>query len=189
MNLNWKSLSFYGVAIGSVLVLFKVVTAYGESNLKASFPIGDRYRLTLSQNLPSCEKPEGLMLNIQQSGVYLNGYLSLANTNATKPTLIGTLSNQKLNLSGKISKNILCNRASTEDNSFISITMQMQLLDKSNVTGQMSVNGISKPIGFTAVTEKIQEQSTETCSIKAGEGKISNESQYCVGFAQKSALN
>jgi hypothetical protein len=169
MKLNWKSLSFYFVAIGSVLVLFKVVTAYGESNLKASFAISDRYRLTLSQNLPGCEKPEGLMLNIQQSGIYLNGYLSLASTTvkvptatATKPTLIGRLSNEKLNLSGKISKNILCNRASSEDNSFTSVTMRMQLLDKSNVTGQMSVNGISKAIGFTAVTEKTQEQSTES---------------------------
>jgi len=124
----------------------------------------DTCNLQILQVVPVAKNPEGLMLNIQQSGVYLNGYLSLANTNATKPTLIVTLSNQKLNLSGKISQNILCNRASTEDNSFTSITMQMQLLDKSNVTGQMSVNGISKPIGFTAVTEKIQEQSTETCS-------------------------
>ncbi len=169
MNFNWKSVSFYGIAIGSVLMLFKVVTAYGESNLKASPAIGDRYRLTMSQNLPSCEKPEGLMLNIQQSGVYLNGYLSVANNNAKvskttniKPTLIGRLSNEKLTLSGKISKNILCNRANYEDNYFTSITMQMQLLDKSNVTGQMSVNGISKAIGFTAVTEKTQEQSTQS---------------------------
>ncbi|MBW4670795.1 MAG: hypothetical protein KME60_26070 [Cyanomargarita calcarea GSE-NOS-MK-12-04C] len=168
MNLNWKSLSFYGIAIASALMLLKVVTAYGERNLKASPAIGDRYRLTLSQNLPSCEKPEGLMLNIQQSGIYLNGYLSLANTNtkvstatATKPTLIGRLSNQKLNLSGKISKNILCNRVSFEDNSFTNLTMQMQLLDKSNVTGQMTVNGISKAIEFTAVTEKNQQKSKQ----------------------------
>ena len=111
MNLNWKSLSFYGVAIGSVLMLFKVVTAYGESNLKASPAIGDRYRLTVDPKFTQLRKPEGLMLNIQQSGVYINGYLSLANTNAKvstatapKPTLIGRLSNQKLNLSGKISK-------------------------------------------------------------------------------------
>lgn len=52
-HFNLKSLAFYGVAIGSVLVLFKTVTAYGESNLKAPDKIGGIYRLE-AQNLPEC---------------------------------------------------------------------------------------------------------------------------------------
>jgi hypothetical protein len=31
-HLSLKSLAFYGVAIGSVALLFKVVSAYGETN-------------------------------------------------------------------------------------------------------------------------------------------------------------
>ncbi len=33
-DFNFKSLGFYGVAIASVLILFKGVTAYGESHSK-----------------------------------------------------------------------------------------------------------------------------------------------------------
>ncbi|QFS47250.1 hypothetical protein GXM_04740 [Nostoc sphaeroides CCNUC1] len=52
-HFNLKSLIFYGVAISSVLVLFKTVTVYGENNLKAPPAINGRYRLTLSENLPN----------------------------------------------------------------------------------------------------------------------------------------
>jgi hypothetical protein len=34
-HFNAKTLSFYGIAIGSVLLLFKTVSAYGETKLKA----------------------------------------------------------------------------------------------------------------------------------------------------------
>ncbi|MBC6435921.1 hypothetical protein FM036_43120, partial [Nostoc sp. HG1] len=45
---------------------------YGENNLKAPPPINGLYRLTLSENLPNCEKSDTLTLKIQQSGIYLN---------------------------------------------------------------------------------------------------------------------
>jgi hypothetical protein len=44
--------------------LFKAVTTYGESNLKAPAEISDRYRLMFADNLPNCEKLDDLMLNI-----------------------------------------------------------------------------------------------------------------------------
>lgn len=62
------------MAISSVVVLFKVVTAYGETNLKAPPAIGGPYRIS-TQNLPGCLKANRLVLNIKQSSIYLFGSL------------------------------------------------------------------------------------------------------------------
>jgi len=66
-HFNFKSLTFYGIAITSVLALFKVVTAYGESNLNASTSINGRYRLSYTQ--PNCRQANALLLTIEQSGI------------------------------------------------------------------------------------------------------------------------
>ena len=85
-HFNLKSLAFYGIAISSVVVLFKVVTAYGETNLKAPPPIGGPYRIS-AQNLPGCLKADTLVLNIKQSGIYLFGSLLPAKTTAQIETV------------------------------------------------------------------------------------------------------
>ncbi len=173
-HLKWKSLAFYGLTIGSVLVLFKAVTAYGESNLKAPQQIGDRYRLVFSDNLPNCEKLDDLMLNIQQSGIYLNGSLFSAKTKAEtstgtheKPSLTGILSHQQLSLSGKVPKSILCNIASAnkggythpQDNLLNLVTIQIQMLDKDSLAGQLTVGSIPKTLKFTTLPQTAQESS------------------------------
>ncbi len=174
-HFNLKSLIFYGVAISSVLLLFKAVTAYGESNLKAPPSIDGRYHIDLGEKLPNCDNSQVLILNIQQSGIYLNGFLSPVNINAKKknvasgthPSLIGKLNNQKLTLSGQVSKSFFCNiinpktqaNANLDQNSLNSINLQMQQADKESFTGQITVSGISKPIGFTAILQKSQEKS------------------------------
>jgi hypothetical protein len=66
-HLSLKSLAFYGVAIGSVALLFKVVSAYGETNLKAAPAIGGSYRFD-AKSLPECLKSDSLVLTIEQSG-------------------------------------------------------------------------------------------------------------------------
>lgn len=156
-HFNLKSLTFYGVAITSVLVLFKTVTVYGENNLKAPPPINGRYRLTLSENLPNCEKSDTLTLNIEQSGIYLNASVLPANANPgtdEKHSLAGIFRNQQLNLSGKVGKSILCNIPRPQNDPLNSVTIQMQLVDKSNMTGQLTVKGIPQTLKFTAVPEK-----------------------------------
>ncbi|MDZ8185103.1 MAG: hypothetical protein RMX96_09650 [Nostoc sp. ChiSLP02] len=161
-HFNFKSLAFYGIAIASVLVLFRTVTVYGENNLKAPAVVSDRYRLTLDENLPNCEKPDTLALNIEQSGIYLNASLSPANSNADfneKHSLIGILKNQQLNLSGNINRSILCNIPQSQENSLNSVTIQMQLAERGSVPGQLTVNGIPQTLKFTAVPEKVSEKS------------------------------
>jgi hypothetical protein len=165
-HFNFKSLAFYGVAIGSVLLLFKTVTAYGESNLKAPATISDRYRLTLAENLPNCENLKDLILNIQQSGIYVNASLLSAKSNVTnsannqhKNSLSGILNHQQLNLSGKIDRSILCQIAPPQDTSAHSAIIQIQLKDPRSLTGQLTINGISQSLGFTAVPQTSQEES------------------------------
>ena len=156
-HFNFKSLTFYGVAIISVLLLFKIVSAYGETNLKAPPAISGRYRLTLSENLPNCEKSDTLTLNIQQSGIYLNASVLPANANVDtdeKHSLAGIFRNRQLNLSGKVGKSILCNIPRPQNDPLNLVTIQMQLVDKSNMTGQLTVNGIPQPLKFTAVPQK-----------------------------------
>jgi len=150
-----KSLAFYGGSIIFVLLLFKVVTAYGETNLHAPPALISQYRLNLDQNL-NCSQPNPLMLNIQQSGIYLNGSLSVAITETPKipekPTLSGMLANRQLSLSGKVRKNVFCPSASA--NSQESVTIQSQLEGSGTLQGDMTITGIPTPLKFTAVAQK-----------------------------------
>ncbi len=107
-HLSLKTLSFYAIAIGSVTVLFKVVTVYGEASLKAAPAINGDYRFDTT-NLPECMKSDALILTIEQSGVYLSGNLKSDNQpvdgkNPTleKPPLAGKWENQGLSLSGVV---------------------------------------------------------------------------------------
>lgn len=148
-HFNFKSLLFYGVAIGSVLLLFKVVAAYGEANLKAPKPIDGDYRLSLAQKL-NCPKSEDLVLTIQQSGIYLNGFLLPANAQMSaateeKPSLTGILRNQQLSLSGTVPSSIFCSEPVSESGNVVTIESQLQ---GENLEGKLSLS--RSEIKFTA---------------------------------------
>lgn len=140
-----KMLTFYGVAIAAVVLLFNRVTAYGEANLKAPGNIEGLYQLK-AQNLPSCFKSNSPVLKVSQSGVYLTGSLSedmnrarAAASSEQKPSLTGQWQNGKLSLSGPITQT-----ACPPDT-------QMQIngsINKTRLSGQVSFNG--KPAQFTA---------------------------------------
>jgi len=105
---NVKMLTFYGVSIAFVAVLFKVVTAYGEANLTNAPAIAGDYRFDAT-SLPECLKSDALVLTIEQSGVYLSGNLKSdksavdrQNTTAEKANLAGKWENQGLSLSGVV---------------------------------------------------------------------------------------
>ncbi|OLP19353.1 hypothetical protein BST81_06275 [Leptolyngbya sp. 'hensonii'] len=110
-HLKPQSLLFYGVAIGSVVILFSVVTAYGEANLKAPLQVNGRYRFA-AKALPPCAKGNGVLF-LQQSGIYLSG--SLIPETATpqqvaiaqeKPALQGRWQEGKILLSGPADRSI-----------------------------------------------------------------------------------
>lgn len=158
---HFKSLALYGIAIVSVFLLFKTVSIYGETNLKAPLVIKGRYRLVLAEDLPNCKKSKNLILNIQQSGIYLNAYFLPANINTeilnkyqSNYSLSGILRNKKLSLSGKIDRGTLCNIAFNKNPTSNSATMQMQLVEPENFIGQLTVNSNPQSFKFTAIPQK-----------------------------------
>lgn len=155
-HFNVKSLSFYGIAISSVLLLFKTVTAYGEKNLQAPPVVNGNYQLKLAENLPNCKNLDHLVLNIQQSGIYLNASLFPENANTDlkkQPTLTGILKNQQLNLSGKVAPEILCYQPNSQAYPSQSVIMQMQLADRGKITGQLTLNNTSQTLKFIALQQ------------------------------------
>ncbi len=160
-HFNIKSLAFYGATIFAVLVLFNVVTAYGEANLKAPPAIGGRYRIS-AKNLPDCLKSQSLKLIVQQSGIYLSGSLLPVDKNAqpetnteAKPSLAGQWENEELNLSGAVPQLNTCNQADT------SVNIQGRVQGK-NLAGTMTLSSIPGKIDFTAQREEpVQQQKKE----------------------------
>lgn len=163
---NLKSLAFYGITIASVTLLFKVVTAYGETNLKAAPAIGGSYRFD-AKNLPKCLKSDDLVLTIEQSGVYLSGNLKSNNnsvdsqkTNPEKPTLTGKWQNQGLSLSGTVPNLTGCGK-STGEGSQKSLVKLRGILEGENVKGKISLVENAVATDFIAQRVKKQEQQKE----------------------------
>lgn len=154
-HLSLKTLSFYAIAIGSVTVLFKVVTAYGEANLKAAPAIAGDYRFNAT-NLPECLKSDILVLTIQQSGVYLSGNLKSdgssvdrKTTTAEKPTLTGKWENQGLSLSGIVPNLKGCGE-STGGGSQKSLVKLRGIVEGESLKGKISLLENAVGSDFTA---------------------------------------
>lgn len=167
-HFNLKSLTFYGVAIGAVVVLFKVVTAYGETNLKAPPSVGGSYRIS-AQNLPGCLKSDTLMLDIKQSGIYLFGSLLPEKTDVKtatvaeeKPSLTGRIRNQQLSLEGPVPWVIKCNQPigqADRSGSGSTILVKIQgVIKGKTIVGQVALSSTPAPAEFTAQREEPLEQ-------------------------------
>ena len=169
-HFNVKTLSFYGLAIIAVVVLFNVVSAYGNANLKAPAPIGGQYRIK-AQNLPGCLKSEELVLDIKQSGIYLVGSLLPAKIDVhtatianEKPSLHGRLSNQQLSLDGRLPWITGCNHSAEPANvSKGSLSVQIQgSVNEKTLSGQITLSSIPTVAEFTAqrqaAAEKVEQQ-------------------------------
>ncbi|MEG4056598.1 MULTISPECIES: hypothetical protein [unclassified Microcoleus] len=164
-HLSLKSLAFYGIAIGSVLLLFKLVSAYGESNLKAAPAIGGSYRFD-AKSLPECLKSDVLVLTIEQSGVYLSGNLRSGSregrekTAQEKPSLFGKWETQGLNLSGTVANLAGCSDSTaTGQNS--SVKMR-GIVEQESLKGKISLTDKTAATDFTAQREAaVQPQKQE----------------------------
>ncbi len=142
-HFNWKSLTFYGGAIGVVVVLFSLTTSYGETALKAPTKVAGRYRLE-GPNLPGCLQPDPLVLTLQQSGIYLSGSLLTAADSGDKgtaakkqPSLHGSWNNHQLELSGPLSHLDRCRQGA---NSFPQVKLQ-GTVEKTTLQAQLTLEG------------------------------------------------
>lgn len=169
-HFNFKSLSFYGVAICSVLILFKIVTNYGENKLKAPLPLKQSYRLIFGEKLPDCNQPDIAILNINQSGVYLNGSLLPTNINAQQtstteqyPTFSGRYKNKNISLSSQVLNSVICNNTNSENGKdYKTVNIQMYIEKQDNLIGKMTVDGMNKAIKFSAIPNQKQETSVNS---------------------------
>jgi hypothetical protein len=152
-HFNLKSLAFYGTAIGSVVILFNVVTVYGENNLKAPPSISGRYRLQ-SDKLSKCPQLGTSILNVRQSGIYVNGSLSPAtklDSAEEKLSLVGKFQPPELNLSGSVSGALVCQ--SSENQVKIKVSYE-----KDKLNGQINFDSTQEVIHFTAQREVEEQQ-------------------------------
>ncbi|MGE5660117.1 MAG: hypothetical protein ACM37W_26305 [Actinomycetota bacterium] len=169
---KFKSLLLYAVAISSVFVLFKTVTAYGETNLKAPPAIAGRYRLN-SQNLPDClgkqspDPSQGLVLTIHQSGMYLSGSLWPLNregeseiTAEEKPSLTGKWQHQTVRLSGPIPHILACNQLPTQGQARTAFIQIVGSVEGDTFQGKISLSPrAEQAVDFTATKEAQVKQS------------------------------
>lgn len=155
-HFNSKSLAFYGIAISSVLLLFKVVSGYGEEKLKAQPAINGNYQIN-AQNLPGCLKSDALMLNIQQSGRYLSGSLLPADSTDIKSaekehSLSGNVNNGQLSLHGSAPHLNNCNNQ---------IKIEGRVEAKA-IAGKINLGSSADAVEFTAQQQEPAQQKKES---------------------------
>ena len=169
-HFNLRSLGFYAVAIGSVVLLFGVVSSYGEAFLKAPRLIKGRYTLTAA-DLPGCLHGQPLDLLIQQSGVYLAGAIvrrdaprQTLQTADEHPSLTGHWDNQTVILQGILASVPGCDASvmlqaqvtgqlpAAKDNA---ATQASQLI----LTGTLSTDAVSLPFQATPIAQSTEQLS------------------------------
>jgi len=144
-----KSLMFYGGTLAFVVVLFSLVTAYGETHLEAPALIEGRY--SLPKDLPGCLQARPIMLVLWQSGVYLNGAMIPADAHseaiqavAKRPPLQGDWRDGNLSLGGA-----LANLEGCQGKVIVEGTIQ-----GSTLTGTLSLTDPAAAMTFSANREK-----------------------------------
>jgi hypothetical protein len=141
-----KSLIFYGVAISSVVLLFNGVARYGTTHLTPPITIDGQYELQLEPTA-QCPQPDLLLLRIQQSGIYINGALTIDNGDATSKgaviplTLDGKWRSSQLDLQGKLSSITLCGQA-------VKAVTIVSTVDNNSLRGQLTFSGLTDSFSF-----------------------------------------
>ena len=153
-------LIFYVVAVTTVLGLFQLTSAYGETHLQAPPNLNGRYLSTSAP--PGCPTDRRLAITIQQSGIYLNGAAELAQATEKAPTepiqpeqltLIGHWRQQQVKLAGYSPALSGCSPA----NSTVNLAASFQPPASSPATeaalvGQLNLSN-TQPWSFTAVQQ------------------------------------
>lgn len=165
-----KTLLFYGTMIGSVLILFRITSAYGEKHLKAPPNINGRYIST--QAPPGCPDSTRLALTILQSGVFLHGAVHVEETGAEakssqdKPTLDGRWEQSQVVLSGPTGAFANCTPTAASDGEVNrEVNIQGQINSSASdtpatLTGALTIAG-SQPWQFSAERQAVAQKSSD----------------------------
>ena len=159
-NFNWKSFVFYAATIASVLILFKGVTAYGETQLKAPVSIGGDYSIEFDTP-PKCLKDKDFTLKIEQSGIYIFANLVLEKSadNLEKIPLSGKFKEPKMILSGISNPLLFCSSDLSPDPNQLTLTGEFK---EKIFMGKIQDKTLSKPINFTAKINSVSSSKKPT---------------------------
>lgn len=159
-HFNLKSLAFYGTMIGSVLLLFKGVTAYGESQLKAPVTIGGDYSLKFDTP-PNCLKDKDLTLKIEQSGIYIFAHLVVEKSeyNLNKIPLNGKFKDQEMSLSGLSNSLLFCSSELSQNPNPLTLTGEFK---EKILKGQIQEQHLSQPINFIGKLNPVSSSEKQT---------------------------
>jgi hypothetical protein len=172
-HFNKKSLIFYAVAIGSVITLFSIVTAYGEANLKTAKSVAGTYRLQIKPQ-SGCSTPPKLDLTLEQSGVYVTATLRSEAQSASKnqAALSGRWRSPRLDLIGQGSLPDLCLSSSKISSRPRNVQIQLdgQVTD-AQVTGQIKLGNNSQTLAFSGQKRSAPTDAAEPVTNSAGHAK------------------
>jgi hypothetical protein len=151
-----KALWFYGTTLISVVMLFQFTTRYGEANLKAQPKLEGRFIST--ESLPGCPTNTRWALDIQQSGIYLNGSLQLLDSSETvavatveeKPSLKGIWRSPQVTLIGATSAFTACQRLVGSAQAPLSVSIQGNVTPEATALAGQFTLGSAPSIAFTA---------------------------------------
>jgi len=148
-QLNIQHILFYVISIAGVVTLFNLVTAYAQTNLKASPKLSGTYVVGTKSHV-NCLKGEPLLLKIQQSGFYLNAALipsSLEKEFSTDEALplVGHIHDSQVTLKGSVDILKGCSSSDTRGQVMIEAIGKQQQLD-----GVLTSGGLSLPIKTVA---------------------------------------
>lgn len=164
-----KSLMFYGSLIGSVMVLFWFITRYGEAKLVAPPNLSGRYVDSRAQ--ATCPPDRRLVLTLQQSGVFLNGVLTVETLEsldaiATEPkreqrsTLSGRWEEPQIQLSGTAPALAVCNNQDAVLDAAPPVALAGTITTGSAITLTGKIDVEAESWAFSAQREAIALEST-----------------------------
>jgi hypothetical protein len=165
-------LIFYAIAVSTVLGLFHLTSSYGEAYLKAPPNLNGRYITNAA--FPGCPEESRLVIEIQQSGLYLNAALEL--TTATAAELLPeqlTLSGdweEQIKLAGATGALATCPNFANGAPASIQVPIQIQAAHQPSIasapatlTGQITLTSANQiqPWAFTATQQAKAEKKQE----------------------------
>jgi hypothetical protein len=148
-------LIFYAVAVLTVLGLFQLTSAYGEAHLTAPPNLNGDYLSATAP--PGCPANSRLRIAIQQSGIFLNGAVELAQTEALDPIQATALTltghwRQQLELTGKAPTLESCGLADGGHQVHLTAAFQPASSSPASLVGQLNL-GNSQSWSFTAIQQ------------------------------------
>lgn len=160
LSLRPKLLLFYGGTIVLVIVLFRWITLYGEQHLQAPPNLNGRYAFNIAPPA-ACPPSTQMVLNLQQSGIYLSGTLHVEASPLTvteppteeKKQLTGRWQQEQVHLTGSTDIGAICSAArsssAAQQAAIVSLQAQFSPAPTATLIGNLQIDQQTS-LSFTA---------------------------------------